>query len=135
MAKTDNKKEKYFEAVGRRKSAIARVRLFDSKNTEYIINNKKLEDYLKVLELQKIIGKPLTEVSKHFRVSVKVIGGGIRAQAEAIRLGISRALVIFNPEFRGQLKKLGYLKRDSRVVERKKPGLKKARKAPQWSKR
>jgi small subunit ribosomal protein S9 len=128
---------KYFEAVGRRKTATARVRLFaDSKNS-YIINDKTLEAYFPVRELQTIVteaigkGKP----AEKFFVSVKLKGGGISAQAEAVRHGIARALLEYDINLRGVVKKLGFLKRDARAKERRKFGLKKARKSPQWAKR
>ena len=139
----DSKNEKYFEAVGRRKTASARVRLFinilNSKNKEedFIINEKFLKVYFPTFEAQEIIFSPLKEVDciNKFRVSVVVKGGGIFAQAGAIRHGIAKALMLFDPEFRKKLKKAGFLTRDPRMRERKKFGLKRARRAPQWSKR
>ncbi|HDH31451.1 MAG TPA: 30S ribosomal protein S9 [Candidatus Wolfebacteria bacterium] len=130
------KRERYFEAVGRMKTATARVRLY-TKNSEFIINEKKLDKYFPVLRFQKNAFSPLEKmkISDKLGVSVKVKGSGLSAQAGAIRHGISRALVKFNPEFKKRLRKAGYLTRDSRMVERKKPGLKKARRAPQWKKR
>jgi len=130
------KKERYFEAVGRRKSAVARVRLL-TKRKEFIVNDKNIENYFSLERLKKEALRPLEvmKITDKLGVSVKVKGGGTNAQAEAIRLGISRALVKFNPLFMKRLRKLGYLTRDSRKVERKKYGLKKARRAPQWTKR
>jgi len=129
-------KEKYFEAVGRRKSSIARVRLY-TKKRGIIVNEKDYLKYFPLPRLQESLTSPLNEVSISDKVGVvaKVRGGGIKSQAEAIKLGISRALVLYNPNFRKRLRKKGYLTRDARVVERKKYGLKKARRAPQWQKR
>lgn len=130
-------KNKYFEAVGRRKTAVARVRLFTASKASYEVNGKPLETYFPVAELQQTVmeaiagGKP----AEKFTITSKVNGGGLSAQAEAIRLGISRALMVYDIELRGRLKKLGFLKRDPRAKERHKFGLKKARKSPQWSKR
>lgn len=137
------KKKKYYEAVGRRKSAVARVRLFTSSSLQsivegnLIINNKSYKEFFPSLELQKIIEAPLTRLKSlnRFGATIRVRGGGIKGQTEAIRHGIARALVLFDPNFRKKLKKAGYLTRDSRVKERKKFGLKKARRAPQWRKR
>ncbi|MEE8131578.1 MAG: 30S ribosomal protein S9 [Candidatus Paceibacterota bacterium] len=130
------KKERYFEAVGRRKTAIARVRLY-TKDSDFIVNEKKLDKYFSVLRFQKEALSPLVKmkIADKLGVSVKVKGGGPSAQAGAIRHGISRALVKFNLEFKKRLRRVGYLTRDARMVERKKPGLKKARRAPQWKKR
>ena len=127
----------YFEGIGRRKKAIARVRLFVKGQQGFFINGKELKHYLPLIEKQKIINEPLelTGNKDLFGVSVNVKGGGISSQAEAIRHGISRALIKFNSEFRKQLKKAGFLTRDPRMRERKKFGLKRARRAPQWSKR
>jgi small subunit ribosomal protein S9 len=135
--KTTAQAEKYFEGIGRRKSSVARVRITPASKTVYKINEKTLADYFTIKELQNIVEDPMnkTELKQKFEVSIKVSGGGIKGQAEAIRLGVSRALIIFQAELRGGLKKLGFLKRDPRVKERRKFGLKKARKAPQWSKR
>ncbi len=141
--KTPRKKEKtpiYFEAVGRRKTSVARVRLFEEgkgiKNG-ILINGKEINAYFPVDLQKKIITAPLekTRAEKKFFISVKVSGGGINSQSGAIRHGISRALLKFKPEFRQILKPLGFLTRDQRMKERRKFGLKKARKAPQWSKR
>ena len=129
-------KEKYFRALGRRKEAVAIVKLYPHKGS-IIINQKPVADFFKVLEFQKIIEEPLKAIDSigKFEIEVKVSGGGIRGQAEATKLAISRALVKFNPEFKSFLKKEKLLTRDSRAKERKKFGLKKARRAPQWSKR
>lgn len=128
---------KYFEAVGRRKTAVARIRLFiDSKNT-YEINGKSLEAYFPTREMQLMASESLNnaKAAEKFRVSAKVSGSGLASQAEAVRHGVARALLVYDIMLRGKIKKLGYLKRDARAKERRKFGLKKARKSPQWSKR
>ncbi len=129
------KKGEYTEALGRRKTAVARVRLFPAKKNEVIVNGKKTEEFFTTAELIKKTTEALDTVSEKYTVSAYVKGSGINAQAEAIRLGIARALVKIDAEARGVLKEKGFLKRDPRSVERKKPGLKKARKAPTWVKR
>ena len=132
-----SKPERYFEAEGRRKTAVARVRLFTKGEKTFLVNEKPLEQYFPTFELQKI-AKASLETMKcldKFRVSAKVKGGGLHAQAEAVRHGIARALVLFNPDFRKRLKAAGFLRRDPRMRERKKFGLKRARRAPQWQKR
>jgi len=129
--------EKYIEGVGRRKTAVARVRIYKSTKNEFIVNEKPYDKYFPTFDLHKIIFAPLElmKVTNQFKVSAKVKGGGIHAQAEAIRHGLARALVKFNPDFKKRLKRAGFLTRDPRERERKKPGLKRARRAPQWSKR
>jgi len=129
--------ERYIEAVGRRKTAVARVRLFTKGEKEFLVNDKNYKDYFPNFELQKTILTPLEMMNSEdkFRISVKVKGGGVNAQAGAIRHGISRAMIKFNPDFRKRLKKAGLLTRDPRMRERKKFGLKRARRGPQWSKR
>ncbi|MGC8651018.1 MAG: 30S ribosomal protein S9 [Minisyncoccia bacterium] len=129
-------KEKYFEAVGRRKESVARVRI-NQAQPGISINNKTLEQYFPLLSYQSKILSPLKEANleNKFFISVKVQGGGLTGQAEAIRLGISRSLVKFNEKLQSLLRNKGFLTRDSRAVERKKYGLKKARRAPQWQKR
>ncbi len=131
------KEQKYIPATGRRKSATARVRLIPDKKMTYIINGKSLEEYFPIEEFQKVVQAPfkVVDTKDDFTVSVIVKGGGVSAQADAIRHGISRALVLYKNDLRASLKQAGYLKRDPRKKERKKPGLKKARKSPQWSKR
>jgi small subunit ribosomal protein S9 len=132
------KKEKNFwKGIGRRKSAIAVVKIFKGKDTHFFVNEKPLEKYFPLFELQKTAKAPLEilNLEGRFKVLVQVKGGGLVAQSEAIRLGLARALVSFKEEFRKKLKKTGFLRRDPRVKERKKPGLKRARRAPQWQKR
>lgn len=127
----------YREAVGRRKTSVARVRMTENDKLSYVVNGKNLEIYFPTEELRSIINDPFTEgkLPVKYSVSVVVKGGGIHSQAEAVRHGISRVLVKEDRESRIRLKKLGFLKRDPRAKERRKFGLKKARKAPQWSKR
>jgi len=138
--KSEPKKEtgRYFYAVGKRKTAVAQVKLYpeSGENSKIEINQREMKNYFSIPRLINTVNYPLeaTGLGKA-AVLAKVSGGGIAAQAEAVRLGISRALIEFNPDFRKVLKSLGFLKRDSRKVERKKPGLKKARRAPQWAKR
>ncbi|NLG58336.1 MAG: 30S ribosomal protein S9 [Clostridiales bacterium] len=124
-----------FNAVGRRKKAIARVRLVPGKG-DILINKREMDDYFSMETLKMTVRQPLVLVkSTGFDVLVNVHGGGPTGQAGAIRHGISRALCKANPELRGELKKAGFLTRDPRMKERKKYGLKGARRAPQFSKR
>ncbi len=134
---TAKKTEKYIETVGRRKEAIARVRLVEAKTNSITVNDKALVDFFKTENLQNVASEALigSELPQAYEVSAKVIGGGISSQAESIRLGISRAIVKMDEEKRKDLKKQGFLKRDPRAKERRKFGLKKARKAGAWSKR
>ena len=134
---TTKSADRYFEAVGRRKTAIARVRLFIAKAPSYEVNGKTLEAYFPIKELQAVANESIAQskAAEKFRVSVKLVGGGIAAQAEALRHGIARALLVYDIQLRGTLKKAGFLKRDARAKERRKFGLKKARKSPQWAKR
>ncbi len=127
---------KYVASVGRRKQAVASVRLVKGTG-EVVVNDKPLEVYFPLESWQDMVRSPLKLVGmeKTNDVSVRVRGGGVAAQAESVRLGISRALVESNEELKGTLKKAGYLTRDARMKERRKYGLKKARKAPQFSKR
>lgn len=127
----------YISAVGRRKTAIARVRLVKAGKGTITINKWPTKKYFATFELDNIVKAPLSVVGLETGADISVIvqGGGLHAQAEAVRLGIARALIELNPTYRKTLKKLGYLTRDPRAKERKKPGLKRARRAPQWSKR
>jgi len=124
-------------AIGRRKTAIARVRLIKVGKGLITVNGKPMEKYFTTYELRTMVTSPLkmTAMESAMDVSAEVEGGGIRGQAESVRLGISRALCELNPTYRKTLKKLGFMTRDPRAKERKKPGLKRARRAPQWSKR
>jgi len=132
---TDTKR--YIETVGRRKTAVARVRITPSTQASFEVNNKSLDEFFGAKDLQDKASESLNNgnVSSKFKVTVRVKGGGITGQAEAVRHGIARALIIHDAELRKSLKKEGFLKRDPRAKERRKFGLKKARKAPQWSKR
>ncbi len=127
----------FIPAVGRRKTAVARVRLIKNGKGMITVNGKKMEDYFSTFDLREQVASPLKAVGQKTAVDVsaKVVGGGILGQAQAVRQGISRALVELNPTFRTALKKLGFLTRDSRKRERKKFGHKSARRSPQWSKR
>ncbi len=122
--------------IGRRKSAIARIYLSKGKGN-ITINNKKLEEYFTIDQLQYIIKQPLNllNVSDEYDIKINLDGGGFKGQAEAARLAIARALVKINEEDKPKLREKGFITRDSRVVERKKPGQKKARKKFQFSKR
>jgi len=129
---------KYIEGIGRRKTSSARVRLTPADKTTIVVNDKPLEEYFPVLALQKDVMSVLQAKDagvENYTITAKVHGGGISSQAESIRLGIARALVKEKAERRGVLKAFGFLKRDPRSVARKKPGLRKARKSPAWSKR
>ncbi len=128
---------KYFEAVGRRKTATARVRLFPGAKAGFEVNGKTLEAYFPVKEMQMNVTEHITNAkpAEKFHITAKLTGGGISAQSEALRHGISRALLVYDLELRSKLKKLGFLRRDPRAKERRKFGFKKARKSPQWSKR
>ncbi len=127
----------YYEAVGRRKAATARVRIFIEGTGAITINERPLEEYF-VREVDVLcIEEPLkvTATESRFDISVKVNGGGVSGQSGAIRLGIARALLKIDPDLRPVMRRGGFLTRDARVKERKKPGLKRARKAPQYTKR
>ncbi len=134
-------KEKYVEAIGRRKTSTARVRLFESTKANFVVNGIDAKEYFKTEEEKRLIqdpiikGLPTSKAGLKWSVEVKISGGGIHSQAEAVRHGLSRAFVLYDAELRGSMKSLGYLKRDPRSKERRKFGLKKARKAPKWSKR
>ena len=132
-----DEKRNYIYAVGRRKSAVARVRLFTEGTGSFTVNKKSVEAYFSTFESQKIAREPLEKIEAKgiYDVSAYVRGGGVAGQADAVRLGIARALVKFNEDFRKPMRSFGFLTRDPRVKERKKPGLKRARKAPQFSKR
>lgn len=128
--------KQYFCATGKRKCAIARVKLFENGNGEITVNDLPLKKYFHGT-LPEVALSPLdlTNQNRTFDVSVSVKGGGKNSQSEAMRHGISKALLVFDPAFRTALKKAGFLRRDARIRERKKPGLKRARRAPQWCKR
>jgi len=127
---------RYVEGVGRRKTAVARVRLLKGEGT-VLINGKNIDDYFALSRLRETALAPLNnlKLADKFDVTIKVVGGGIHAQAEAVRHGLARALVLSDAGLKKRLRGLGFLTRDPRMVERKKYGLKKARRAPQWQKR
>lgn len=131
------KKKTYIYAVGRRKTAVARIRLHKGGSGKIIVNDQEYTQYFPTFELQQIITASLNSVGQNDKLDVtaKVSGGGKKGQAESIRHGLAGALVKLNPNFRKNLRKSGFLTRDSRRKERKKPGLKRARRAPQWQKR
>ncbi|MBR2336539.1 MAG: 30S ribosomal protein S9 [Clostridia bacterium] len=137
MAKVSVKKKLQYWGTGRRKSAVARVRLIPGGNGAITINGRSIDEYCDLDTLKLIIRQPLvlTETESKYDVFVNVNGGGFTGQAGAIRHGIARALIVAEPELRAALKAAGYLTRDPRMKERKKYGLKKARRAPQFSKR
>ena len=137
MAKKSLKKKLQYWGTGRRKKAIARVRLIPDGSGNIVINKRSLDEYFSLDTLKFIVRQPLalTETESKYDIYVNVRGGGLTGQAGAIRHGIARALDLAEPELRSALKKAGFLTRDSRTKERKKYGLKKARKSPQFSKR
>lgn len=137
-----NFKGQYFYAVGRRKTAVAQVRVYlnkeaETNNNQLIVNEREMLSYFPLVSQQDVFLSPLKVVGfdNKCAVSVLVKGGGLTGQVDAIKLGIARALVKFDEELRSVLKAEGFLTRDARKVERKKPGLRKARRSPQWSKR
>ena len=130
-------KKKYFYGTGRRKSSVARVRVYENGTGSVIINGRDINDYFGLETLKLVVNQPLVAADLVGKVDlvVTVAGGGVSGQAGAIRHGISRALVLLNPEYRASLKAAGFMTRDPRMKERKKYGLKAARRAPQFSKR
>src|SRR3989338_11083713 len=130
-----SKENRYIEAVGRRKTSVARVRITPATKTTLSINGKDFDKYFPTIELQKRALSHMKDATGDYLLTAKIMGGGISSQAEALRHGIARALIAEKPELRPTLKVKGYLKRDPRAKERRKFGLKKARKAPKWSKR
>ncbi len=129
-------KRPYFYSVGKRKTAIARVKLFQDGAGKVQVNNQALKEYFAGTQIENATAALLlTSNLKNFDVEAQLVGGGKSAQSDALRHGISRALLLVNPDLRGELKSAGFLRRDSRKKERKKPGLHRARRAPQFSKR
>ena len=127
----------YYEGVGRRKESTARVRVMSGSGI-VVVNGKALEEYFTRLGDPEKVMAPITsagEIPANLDVSVSVRGGGVTGQTDAVQLGVARALVKMNPELRSTMRKAGYLTRDARIKERKKPGLKRARKAPTYTKR
>jgi len=131
-AKTE---ERYIETVGRRKTSVARVRITPASKTVLTINDSEFEKYFPTQELRQTVMSVFADTEGKFAVTAKLNGGGISSQAGALRHGLARALEKNEPALRTKLKVKGFLKRDPRAKERRKFGLKKARKAPQWSKR
>ncbi len=126
----------YYYGLGKRKSAIARVRLYQLGEGKVSVNKEPIKDYFFSTFIENALAPlALTEQLKHLDVEAFIEGGGKSAQSDAIRLGISRALVLMDPNLRSALKQAGFLRRDSRIKERKKPGLHRARRAPQFAKR
>jgi len=132
-----SKPDRYFEAVGRRKTSVARVRLFTRGEKQFLVNGMPYQEYFVVEDDQQKATSSLRKMKclDKFKVTVIVKGGGHSSQAEAVRHGTARVLVDFNLNFKKRLRKVGYLTRDPRMRERKKFGLKRARKSPQWAKR
>ena len=130
-------KKPYFYGTGRRKSSVARVHLFENGTGKITINGRDIDDYFGLETLKLIVRQPLvtTELLGKVDIEATVAGGGVTGQAGAIRHGVSRALLLVNAEYRPALKAAGFLTRDPRMKERKKYGLKAARRAPQFSKR
>ncbi len=130
-------KKPYYYGTGRRKSSVARVRLFEGGTGSITINGRSIDDYFGLETLKMIVRQPLntTDMTERVDIIATVSGGGVSGQAGALRHGISRALLQANPDFRPALKAAGFLTRDPRMKERKKYGLKAARRAPQFSKR
>ena len=130
-------KRKYNYGTGRRKSSVARVRVYENGTGAITINGRDIDDYFGLDTLKLVVRQPLvtTDMMGKVDIVITVCGGGVSGQAGAIRHGVSRALVVMNPEFRPALKAAGFMTRDPRMKERKKYGLKGARRAPQFSKR
>ncbi len=135
--KKNSSAKKYLYAVGRRKDAVARVKVFPGGHGKMTVNGRDYKEYFPNFVWSENLELPFDAVGQkdNYDVEIKVLGGGIKGQSEACRLGIARCLVIENEEFKKPLRAAGYLTRDPRAKERKKYGLKRARRAPQWSKR
>ena len=128
--------KQYLGSIGKRKTSIARVKLFQEGSGEVTVNGLKMKEYFTGFQIENALA-PLALAGQKSSVDleVRIVGGGKSSQSDAMRHAISRALLLVNPEYRGELKRAGFLRRDSRIKERKKPGLKRARRAPQFSKR
>ncbi|MCH8244680.1 30S ribosomal protein S9 [Patescibacteria group bacterium] len=131
------KKEKFIEAVGRRKTAVARIRIMDDAKGGFVVNDKPMDEYFNWMPWQKTVQEAfqVSDTLNRFRVVVRVAGGGINSQAQAIRHGIARALVVYDETLKAGLRSHGLITRDARIKESKKYGLKRARRAPQYTKR
>ncbi|OHA62603.1 MAG: 30S ribosomal protein S9 [Candidatus Vogelbacteria bacterium RIFOXYD2_FULL_44_9] len=129
--------KRYIEKMGRRKTSSARVRITPATKMSVVINNKPVEEYFPTVDMQTVVNEPfaISATTQKFTITVVAKGGGIHSQAEAVRHGIAQALVEFDADNKTTIKKAKLLTRDSRAKERRKFGLKKARKSPQWSKR
>lgn len=126
----------YFAGVGKRKTAIACVKLYQGGAGSVLVNGKALPEYFKGVDTENAVAPLLLTGQRNtFDIEASVRGGGKAAQSDAVRHGVSRALILCMPDLRGDLKRAGFLRRDARIKERKKPGLKRARRAPQWQKR
>lgn len=134
---TKTKTDKYYQAVGRRKTSVAQVRLTVASKAAFTVNNKTLQAYFPTERLQQVVRRPLeaVDLKDKWHISARLAGGGIHSQAEALSHALARALVVYQPDLKPTLKTANLIKRDPRMKERRKFGLKKARKAPQWSKR
>ncbi len=129
--------QQYYEGLGRRKRATARVRIYPGGNGQMLVNGKPYDEYFSrdVDRRDLVLPFQVTRTAGQFDITVLVAGGGITGQAEAVRMGLARALIKVNPDVRSDLRKAGFLTRDEREKERKKPGLRRARKATQYTKR
>ncbi len=132
---SDTKKQ-YFGSVGKRKTAIARIKLYQSGTGEFVVNGMPLKAYFTGVQIENAVA-PLALIGAKtgYDLDAYVVGGGKMSQSDAVRHGVTRALLLANPDIRSDLKRAGFLRRDSRIKERKKPGLRRARRAPQFSKR
>lgn len=134
----DTIKGEYYYGMGRRKTAVARVRLFPNGDGTIVVNSRSAQAYFgprESINATMVAPLRLLEIAEQYNMTIRVVGGGTSGQAGAIRHGVARALLRVNPEWKPALRKAGYLTRDPRMKERKKPGLKRARKAPQYTKR
>lgn len=129
--------QEYFYATGKRKTSIAKVRLYLDEGGPILVNGKPMDEYFNWVPWQQKINEPfkISDTVNRFRVVVRVIGGGVNSQAEAIRHGIARALVVYDAALKVDLRRAGWITRDARIKESKKYGLKRARRAPQYTKR
>ena len=129
--------QEYFYATGKRKTSIAKVRLYLDEGGPILVNGKPMDEYFNWVPWQQTINQPfrVSDTVNRFRVVVRVIGGGVNSQAEAIRHGIAKALVVYDQSLKAELRRSGWITRDARIKESKKYGLKRARRAPQYTKR